>query len=251
MASATAAPGTLVRWPGEGIESCERAGSSWRPVGGACWFAVDLLQTEGELTVFRRRQGRREAARIRITAYTYPVQHITLQDDSQVHLSRESLLRVGREQSRVGALWGIDRPRRFTPPLGPPLASLPEGGRFGSRRFFNGEPRSPHSGADYASPEGTPVLATADGEVALADDLFFSGNSVFVDHGDRLVSMYFHLSEMFVKEGDQVTRGQAIGRVGATGRATGPHLHFGLRWRGARVDPRWLLRPPESVTELR
>ncbi len=124
---------------------------------------------------------------------------------------------------------------------------MPEGGRFGARRFFNGQPRSPHSGADYAAAEGTPVRAVAAGTVVLADDLFFSGRSLFVDHGDGLISMYFHLSEALPGEGEEVRRGETIGRVGQTGRATGPHLHFGVRWRGARIDPDPLFGSPDRV----
>jgi len=88
---------------------------------------------------------------------------------------------------------------------------------------------------------GTVVRAVADGRVALSEDQYFAGNAVYVDHGDGLVSMSFHLSERLVADGDEVVRGQPIGKVGATGRVTGPHLHFGLRWRGARVDPDRLL----------
>ena len=99
-------------------------------------------------------------------------------------------------------------------------------------------PRSPHTGADYAANQGTPVLAAEAGTVRLAEEHFFSGNSIFIDHGDGLVSMYFHMHELFVSPGDRVTRGAVIGTVGSTGRSTGPHLHFGLRWRGARIDPR-------------
>lgn len=155
------------------------------------------------------------------------------------------------EQARVGALWRVPAgPARFGLPLAPPLASLPAGGRFGSRRIFNGQPRSPHTGADYAAAEGTPVLAAAAGKVVLAADLFFSGGSVFIDHGGGLVTMYFHLSAIEVREGEEVAQGQPVGRVGATGRATGPHLHFGLRWHGARVDPAGLLAPPEETPAL-
>jgi murein DD-endopeptidase MepM/ murein hydrolase activator NlpD len=178
------------------------------------------------------------------------VQHIELQDDSQVNLSPASLERARRETARVEALWSLRTPRRFTLPLAPPLEKLPAGGRFGSRRFFNGEPRSPHSGADYAAAQGTPVLAVAPGRVVLAADHFFSGKSVFVDHGDGLLSMSFHLSGLAVAEGDEVAAGEILGLVGATGRATGPHLHFGLRWRGARVDPADLLRAPEGLPAL-
>ena len=135
-------------------------------------------------------------------------------------------------------------------PLVEPLDDLGEGGSFGSRRYFNDQPRSPHSGADYSALEGTPVYSAAPGRVVLADDLFFSGKSVFVDHGDGLISMYFHLSELMVDEGRQVDARERIGRVGMTGRTTGPHLHFGLRWKGARVDPALLLGRASPVPEL-
>ena len=184
---------------------------------------------------------------MRVGEYPYPVQHITLQDDSHVDLSPEDLARAGRESARIDALWDLDTPRRFTLPLAPPLAHLPAGGRFGSRRVFNGEPRNPHTGADYAAAAGTPVMAVAAGRVVLAEEYFFSGNSVFIDHGDGLISMYFHLSGIAVSAGESVERGEVIGLVGATGRATGPHLHVGLRWHGARIDPAQLLAPVAAL----
>lgn len=240
-------PGGLVRWPGEAIEECSMGGRSWRPLAGACWFPVDLLTEAGELEVGRRRAGVAEQALIRVGDYPYPVQHITLEDDSKVHLSPADQERTAREAERIAELWSADGPPRFELPLVPPLEPLPEAGRFGARRFFNDVPRSPHTGADYAASAGTPVHAVADGTVVLAGDLFFSGKSLFVHHGDGLISMYFHLSESGVGEGAEVERGQVIGRVGATGRATGPHLHFGVRWRGARVDPALLVGAPASL----
>jgi len=234
-------------------------GKRWDPQGDACWFSVDLLTAAGSLELARGvgpgSEGttgsvRTETRQVRVSDYPYDVQRIELKDDSTVNLSASDIARSRRESAKVSALWGSEGPEQFQLPLGPPLASLPEGGRFGSRRFFNGQPRSPHSGADYAAVEGTPVLATADGIVVLAADHFFSGKSVFVDHGGGLVSMYFHLSSFSVETGDSVARGETIGAVGATGRATGPHLHFGLRWRGARVDPA-LLMQPSSIPALR
>lgn len=239
-------PGGLVRWSAPGTTGCGLAsggGERWQPVGETCWYPVDLLHGEGTVEVVRWRAGERETARVRVTSYPYEVQHIEIEDDSQVHLSAEDLARVRRENRRIGALWSRRGPRLFDLPLHPPLPHLPEGGRFGARRFFNGEPRSPHSGADYGVPRGTPVLAAADGVVALTGDFFFSGQSVFLDHGDGLVTMYFHLSEIGVEEGERVERGRQVGEVGSTGRSTAPHLHFGIRWRGERVDPGMLLEP--------
>jgi len=241
------APGSLVRWEGEGTERCGLGGNEWSPLGTTCFFPVDLLRDPGPLRLSRWIGGRREQAVVTVTDYPYPTQEIHLRDDGQVHLSAANLARVEREQERVGALWSRRGPALFTLPLGPPLTLLPAGGRFGSRRIFNGESRSPHSGADYSARQGTPVLAAADGTVALAEDHFFSGKSVFLDHGDGLITMYFHLSAIRVEEGQSVRRGQPIGAVGATGRATGPHLHFGVRWRGARIDPRLLLGAPTAI----
>jgi murein DD-endopeptidase MepM/ murein hydrolase activator NlpD len=243
-------PGSVVSWPGEGLESCSLGKATWAPLDGTCLYAVDLLRGEGTLDLRRSRRGQRETVSIRVGAYPYPVQTLTLPKE-KVDLSPEDLARVRSESREIGRLWGRTAERRFTLPLHPPLDPLPEAGRFGSRRVINGQPRSPHSGADYSAEAGQPILAVADGEVALADEHFFAGNSVFVDHGDGLISMYFHMSRILVQEGEIVRRGQAIGEVGATGRVTGPHLHFGLRWHGARIDPGLLLGDPGGLPEIR
>ena len=117
-----------------------------------------------------------------------------------------------------------------------------EGGRnFGHRRVFNGQPRAPHSGADLTAATGVEINAVNAGRVVLAKDLFFSGNAVFIDHGLGVYSTYLHLSEMLVEPGTMVEQGQVIGLAGATGRVTGPHLHWGVRILSARVDPFSLL----------
>ncbi len=245
-----AVPGGVVRWAANGIEACDIGGRRFPPLAGACLFPVDLSTRPGRLDVGRWRAGAREAAAIRVLESPYPVQRITIEDSGRVDLSPESLARVERERRRVGSLWATDGPALFSLPLGAPLDPLPAAGGFGNRRFFNDQPRSPHTGADFSAPPGTPVLASGAGRVVLADDLFFSGESVFIDHGAGLVTMYFHLSERRVEEGAEVGRGQIIGRVGATGRASGPHLHFGVRWRGARVDPALLLASPEGLPAI-
>lgn len=245
----TVPPGSVVRWPGDDLATCAVGEDRWSPRGGACWYPVDLLAS-GTIEVARQRAGRRETRRLRIADYPYDVQRLTIDDDSKVHLSAEDLARVERESARIARLWTLRDEPRFELPLAPPLAELPPGGRFGARRIINDEPRSPHTGSDYAADPGTPVLAVAAGRVALAEEHFFAGNSVFLDHGDGLISMYFHLSEIVVRQGEQVGRGEIVGRVGATGRVTGPHLHFGLRWRGARIDPALLMAPPERVPTI-
>jgi|CXWL01.1.fsa_nt_gi murein DD-endopeptidase MepM/ murein hydrolase activator NlpD len=238
-------PGTVLRWSAPGTTACFREGERFSPVGETCWFPIDLLTPGGTLEVGRVRGGERETTTVRVGRYPYPEQRLTV-DDSKVHPSPADERRIERETAEIEKVWARRTERRFALPLSPPLRPLPAGGRFGARRFFNGEPRSPHSGADYKARTGTLVFAAADGVVALATDQFFAGKAVYLDHGDGLFTVYFHLSALSVKTGDLVTAGQRIGAVGATGRATGPHLHFGVRWRGARVDPSPLLRPSEA-----
>lgn len=245
----TVDPGGLVRWPGPGTERCAMEGRSWEPIGEDCWYPIDLLRGSGPVTLVRTAGGGRLERTVRVGAYPYDEQRLTV-DDSQVNLSADDLARVRRENRKIGALWSLRTPRRFTLPLVAPLADLPPEGRFGDRRWFNDQPRNPHNGADYAAAAGTPVLAAGAGTVALAGDFFFSGNSVFLDHGDGLITMYFHLSEIAVEEGKEVAAGARIGRVGATGRATGPHLHFGVRWYGARIDPAALLAGRKRVVTV-
>jgi murein DD-endopeptidase MepM/ murein hydrolase activator NlpD len=247
--SPSARPGTLVRWPGQGIEWCELGGRRFEPLGGACYFPVDLLRKPGPLELARLREGKREAADVRVGKFDYPVQTLTL-PRRMVELSPEDLERVNRENREMARLWTREGPRRFALPLGKPLDPLPAGGRFGHRRVINGLPRSPHGGTDYSADAGTPVLAAADGTVAMVADQFFGGHAVFIDHGDSLISMYMHMSRVDVAEGDTVVRGGRVGAVGSTGRATGPHLHFGVRWRGARVDPALLLGKPEAILTI-
>jgi len=242
-------PGTMVRWPGEGIAWCELGARRFEPLDGACYFPVDLLRRAGPLELARGRGGRREAAAVRVGRFDYPIQKLTL-PRHMVELSPEDLARVNRENREMARLWTREGPRRFSLPLAPPLDPLPAGGRFGHRRVINGSPRSPHGGADYSVGEGTPVRSAADGTVAMVADQFFGGNAVFVDHGDGLVTMYMHMSRVDVAESQSVRRGERVGAVGSTGRATGPHLHFGLRWRGARVDPALLLGKPEAILTI-
>ncbi|MCB1032424.1 MAG: M23 family metallopeptidase [Acidobacteria bacterium] len=239
-------PGSIVRWSGEGIEGCSKEGRRWQPLDGACFFPISLTE-RGSVKVAVRRQGAWQEESLRLGPYPYDVQRLTIEDDSKVHLSKTDLDRVQKENRRIGALWYQPGDRSFSLPLAPPLDEMPPGGRFGSQRIINGSPNSAHSGADFAAIAGTPVKAVADGTVKLAEEHFFAGNSVFLDHGDELVSMYFHLSEILVKQGQQVRRGQVIAKVGSTGRSTGPHLHLGLRWHGAKVDPTLLLGPVEDL----
>jgi murein DD-endopeptidase MepM/ murein hydrolase activator NlpD len=145
--------------------------------------------------------------------------------------------RIAAERERVARVWETGETRRlWTGPFRSPVAAAPAK-NFGARRVFNGQPRSRHNGVDFAAPNGAPVTAPAPGRVALAENQYFSGGTVILDHGGGLFTTYFHLSRLDVGPGNLVEAGQRLGAVGSTGRATGPHLHWGARLRGARIDP--------------
>jgi len=236
-------PGGVVRWADDRITRCGDVRETWNPLAGACYYPVDLGQGEGTLEIFRERAGRRETATLRVLPPPYAEERLEV-DPGKVHLSKKDRLRADREREAVVPLFSLRTNPAFSLPLGSPLKNAPPPRNFGKRRVFNGEPRSAHGGADYRAKTGTPVLAADAGLVVLAAHHFFAGGSVFVDHGGGLISMSMHLSRIDVKAGQRVKRGDRLGLSGATGRVTGPHLHFGLRWRGARVDPALLLRDP-------
>ena len=161
---------------------------------------------------------------------------------TMVDLDQDTLARVKREATRLNTLFeGVRNERLWTGGFVIPVEG-PITGRFGMRRVINGQRRNPHTGIDLQAGEGTPVHATNGGVIVLSDHLFFSGKSVIIDHGLGIYSMYFHLSEAIVHEGDRVSKASVIGRVGSTGRSTAPHLHWGIKINGARVDPLSLLQ---------
>ncbi len=173
----------------------------------------------------------------------FPTQHLKLPKE-KVDLTEEDLARVKVEQEQVRvALSGASPQRLWSGAFIEPVHGHVSGA-FGRARIINGQQRNPHNGEDIAAPMGTDVLAMNDGVVRLTADHFFSGKGVFLDHGLGLYSMYFHLAEVLVKDGEPVRRGGVIGKVGATGRASGPHLHLGIKINGARVNPYSLLQLP-------
>ena len=182
------------------------------------------------------------SGRLQIRARKFPVQRLTLPRE-MVELDAPTLRRVEEESGRLRTLYATITPERlwrgrFTKPVGVPDA----GEGFGARRIINGQVRAPHAGLDYSADTGTPVVAANAGRVALVADYFFPGRLVVLDHGLGLYTLYFHLERADVADGDRVDRGQIIGRVGASGRATGPHLHFAAHLRQARIDPAVMLQ---------
>ena len=196
------------------------------------------------------RAGQARTVAFAITDKAYETQHITLTDTRRVTPSAADLERIARERTRIQAAlrhYSNDMPDSL-------VMALPVEGResspFGLRRYFNEQPRNPHSGLDIAAPEGTPILAPAGGRVIDTGEYFFNGNTVFLDHGQGLVTMYCHLHEIHVEEGQVLQPGEVLGTVGMTGRATGPHLHWGVSLNDARVDPKLFLRGEQvSVQE--
>jgi murein DD-endopeptidase MepM/ murein hydrolase activator NlpD len=212
----------------------------------AALAGIDLDVKPGKVAwrvrVVDARGAPREAAgSIVIRSRPFPVQRLTL-PTPMVDLSPDAERRAATEAARLRALYQTVTPerlwhRRFARPVG---GDLPGEG-FGSRRIINGQPRMPHTGVDFAAERGTAVVAANRGRVALVGDFFFAGRLVVLDHGLGLYTLYFHLDRIDVGQGMLVDRGEPIGIVGASGRATGPHLHWGAQLGASRVDPMTLL----------
>ena len=215
--------------------------------GYAALAGIDLEARPGMATwrvgvMDARDRPLKASGRLQIRARKFPVQRLTLPRE-MVELDAPTLQRVEEESKRLRTLYATITPERhwrgrFAKPVGVPDA----GEGFGARRIINGQPRAPHAGLDYSADAGTPVVGANAGHVALVAEYFFPGRLVVLDHGLGLYTLYFHLERADVSDGDRVERGQIIGRVGASGRATGPHLHFAAHLRQTRIDPALLLQ---------
>jgi hypothetical protein len=175
-----------------------------------------------------------------VARHRFPTRRLTV-DEGFVTPPPQVTDRIAQEAALLDATWRRVTPERlWSVPFVRPVPQ-PANSRFGTRSIFNGQPRGAHGGADFLSPAGTPIHAPNGGRVAIARDLYFTGNTVVIDHGLGIFSMLAHLSAIDVGEGDRVEADQTVGLVGATGRVTGPHLHWAVRANGARVDPLSLL----------
>ena len=203
------------------------------------FIAADLAQDPGTyvLNLTYEPSGIKKQMEIKVTAKDYGVRKITIADDSKVNLNEKDLARATEESALMNKLWGnsISAPFWETPFIMPLDSEVI--GNFGRRSIINDQPRSPHTGVDMRGERGTPVRACNDGLVVLTGDHFFTGNSVVIDHGAGILSMYFHLDKINVKKGNKISRGEVLGTVGSTGRVTGPHLHWGVRVGEQRIDP--------------
>jgi len=220
--------------PGEPASYLGLLGIDMQDEPGTYELAVEVKQSE---------QAKRLSFNVLVAKEKFTVEHLTLPKE-KVDLDEKATARWKAEQEQVKqALAENSRLKLWHSNFVEPVNGK-RTGIFGSVRIMNGQPRNPHNGEDIGAPMGTEVAVTNDGVVRLTVDHIFSGRGVFVDHGMGFYSMYFHLSEILVKDGDLVKAGQIIGKVGATGRATGPHLHWGVKLNGARVNPYSLLDLP-------
>ncbi|MGP0172487.1 peptidoglycan DD-metalloendopeptidase family protein [Pseudomonas sp. NCHU5208] len=218
-----------VRYQGKPVLTIRENGKRWIAIVG-----IPLSVKPGSQQV-EVDDGRRLP--FQVGAKHYAEQRITLKNQQQVTPNAKNLARIERELAEQTRAYRQFSPRQpsnllLDRPVNGPLSSP-----FGLRRFFNGQERNPHSGLDFAANRGTSIKAPAAGKVILVGDYFFNGKTVFLDHGQGLISMFCHLSEIDVKLGDEIPRGGHVGKVGATGRATGPHLHWNVSLNDARVDP--------------
>jgi murein DD-endopeptidase MepM/ murein hydrolase activator NlpD len=218
----------------------------------AGWLAIlgiSLDAEPGELAISVQQPGADERkVTFKVVPKSYRTQQLKV-PPSQVNLSPEDEARVARETEKVRAALAAFTPDapatlRLAAPVNGPRSSS-----FGLRRVFNGESRRPHGGMDIAAPTGTPIKAPLAGRVVDVGTYFFNGNNVIVDHGQGLMTMYCHLSKIGVDVGQELRRGEVLGLVGATGRVTGPHLHWGVTLNGNSVDPALFLAPPAKKTK--
>lgn len=232
----TATQAAAAYYEGERVMLAEYEGAQYAIIGLA------LSAKPGMHTfTLETSDGTQETLGFSVAAKTYTEQRLTIKNQRQVNPNTEDMVRIRAESAEMNAAFS-SWDETLTPTL---TLSVPVDGvrssSFGHRRFFNDQPRAPHSGMDIAAPEGTPIYAPAEGVVRSTGNYFFNGNTIILDHGHGLISLYCHMNTIDVEVGTQVSAGELIGRVGQTGRVTGPHLHWSVNLNNTRVDPAFFL----------
>ncbi len=203
-------------------------------------FGIPLDTFPGEISLTQQRGNSQAALTVLIGNKRYPEQRLTIKDQRKVDPNPEDQARIAREQTVTAEI-----KKKFSLPMPDTTFRLPAQGplssRFGLKRFFNGQARNPHAGLDVAVGTGAPIVAPAEGFIVNTGEYFFNGNTVFIDHGQGLITAYMHLSRIDVRVGQAVKKGDIIGAVGATGRVTGPHLHWAVILNNTPVDPELFL----------
>jgi len=225
-----------------------RLGGRDVPVAKDGRFVFGFGRDEATSVAFtvNHRGGQSETMQLRIAPQTYDIQRIDGLPPAQVTPPPALLERIKRENAQIAAVHQRNTPVQDFMQGWIWPAQGPVSGVYGSQRILNGEPRAPHYGLDIAAPAGSPVVASTDGEVVLAEkDVYYTGGTVIIDHGMGVNGAYSHLQTVTVKVGQRVKQGQQIGTVGATGRATGPHLDWRVNWFDVRIDPQRLLPPKQ------
>lgn len=217
------------------------------------WYALAGIPLNAKPGTYRfkikQQDGSTSVSRVDVKGKKYQEQHLTIKNKRKVNPNEQDMERITKERVRKRAAknhWSKTYPDvDFIWPVSGEISSI-----FGLRRFFNEQERNPHNGLDIAAPEGTDIKLTADGTVIEAGEFFFSGNMVYVDHGQGLISLYAHLSRIDVKPGDVLRRGDILGAVGQTGRVTGAHLHFAVMANGILVDPLYFIPEQQPTAQL-
>lgn len=227
------------------------------------WIAlvgIPLTSKPGQHSIQVKTGEQQSDISFSITDKDYPAQYITLKNKRMVNPNPDDLKRIKADRIPINkalSTWSEQQQidTRFIPPVDGRLSSL-----FGLKRFFNNQPKNPHSGLDIAAPAGTPILAPAPAKVIDTGNYYYNGNSVFLDHGQGLITGYFHMTEIKVIPGQKVNQGDTLGTVGSTGRVTGPHLHWNVYLNHTKVDPALFIaqyipvldarnHPPEELDE--
>jgi Peptidase family M23 len=248
-----AAQGSLLLTEVQGPKSLPKFTSEWDGQDVPLWredeksptlhglIGIDLEKVPGKYewkVSWPEPDGQPQTCSISITVHAgkFPTEHLKVEEQF-VQPDPEQQKRAGEDQKKMQAIYSTVTPERlWDGKFRLPLKDVTTGGNFGRRRILNGQARSPHAGVDFPAATGTPVFASQSGKVVLAENLYYSGNTVVIDHGYGIYTLYAHLSEIDARSGDLVKVGAEIGKVGATGRVTGPHLHWGLTIDHARVN---------------